>query len=91
MAVACLVVVVVDNMPKSKRNKLAAWIVSLLGLTVGLIPFWVWLTIYNLASPEGFWQKAFLFGGGLFLLGGAQVVMLVLTFVFIWGVWEALG
>lgn len=47
------------------------------------LPILIWLGAYFLLNPQGFWQKAVVFGAGVWLLGGLQVIGLVL-FIVLW-------
>jgi len=66
---------------------LSRLISTIIVLAVALVPLWLWLLVFRFADPHGFWQKIFLVGAGLYVLGAAQVIFgiigLVLT-IMIW-------
>lgn len=53
----------------------------LLIAVASLIPFWLYLGARNLINPEGFLAEFFVFGVGVWLLGGMQIVLLIVGFV----------
>lgn len=60
---------------------------SMTALVVCHIPVGLIISFKYLLSPEGFWQKAFAYGVGIYLLGGIQIalwVLLVGALVIIW-------
>ncbi len=62
-------------------------IVLAIGVLVGVsvacfLPAIFWTAIYFLLSPQGFWQKAVIFGFGVWVLGGFQFLGLILFIVF---------
>jgi hypothetical protein len=61
---------------------------STVGIVIGLIPFWIWLAVYLLSSPHGFWQNIFVFGLGLYFLGGVQFFFLIGLLLFLFVVWK---
>lgn len=71
---------------KSAMSKITDSILGILicaGITVlCFLPTLVWLGFYFLLHPEGFWQKAFVFGVGMWLLGGLQVLGLTICIAF---------
>ena len=50
------------------------FILNIFILVLALIPTWVFLLVKNLLNPEGFWQKAFVYGFGIYFLGSLQFV-----------------
>ncbi len=68
-------------MKKMIENILA--ICVLVGVSVAcFLPAIIWTLIYLLLSPQGFWQKAVVFGFGVWILGGFQVLGLILFAAF---------
>lgn len=61
---------------------------SILAIVVCAWPTEVFLIVRYLASPEGFWQELFLAGLGMWVLGSAQLVFLVLAIFWLLLVWE---
>ena len=62
---------------KNFRDNVLAGMV-IVGISVlCFLPAIIWVLAYLLLSPEGFWQKAFVFGLGVWFLGGLQVVGLI--------------
>ncbi len=69
-------------MKKMIENILAICI--LVGVSVAcFLPAILWMAVYLLLSPQGFWQKAVVFGFGVWVLGGFQVLGFIL-FVAFW-------
>lgn len=55
---------------------------------IGLIPTWMYLGARQLLSPEGFFSEFFVFGVGVWLLGGAQLILFAIVgmcLMIIWG------
>ncbi|MFA6043029.1 MAG: hypothetical protein WCV85_01895 [Patescibacteria group bacterium] len=44
---------------------------------LALIPTWFFLLLRSIANPTGFWQNIVTFGVGIWLLGGLQLIFLV--------------
>lgn len=61
---------------------------SALATVVMLIPFWIWLGTWYLAVPEGFWQKAFLLGIGVWFLGAFQLIFLIFLVALLFVIWK---
>jgi len=57
-------------------------------LTIALLPFWIWLTLYKLIDPEDFWQKAVTIGFGAYFLGGLQILLLLGWVAIAFAIWE---
>jgi len=55
---------------------------------VCLIPFWLYLGARNLIDPEGFLAEFFVFGVGVWLLGGMQIILVVIGLVAGYFVWR---
>ncbi len=56
---------------------------AMFGISVAcFIPTGVFLAIYFLLNPQGFWQKFVVFGVGVYLFGFFQFIGLVLFVVF---------
>lgn len=51
-------------------------------LAIALLPAWTYLLIKFFLSPQGFWQNVFLLGISVWVLGGLQVVILILWLIF---------
>lgn len=47
-----------------------------------LIPVWIFIIVWILASPEGFWQITVIVSLGIFLGGGCQVILGIVGIVF---------
>lgn len=58
-----------------------AFLLQIIIIAIAGIPTWVWLTIRYLAEPNGFWQEAVVFGLGLYVLGAAQIGLLVIAVI----------
>ena len=61
--------------------------ISSLATLVALIPFWIFLGIKAVASPEGFWQNTVLLGIGVYFLGGIQFFLLALLAIYLSFLW----
>ena len=61
--------------------------VTLISLVVALIPLWIFIGGKSLLSPEGFFQNFFVFGIGIWFLGGIQLLLLIICFVWMFIVW----
>lgn len=61
-------------------------IVGAITLAIACTPTWLFLIAKHYLSPEGFWQKAFVYGAGVYFLGGVQIVCLLawLAFMLQW-------
>ncbi len=57
---------------------------------IALIPLWVFVGEHDLISPEGFFQEFFVFGIGVWFLGGAQIVLAITGIAVNVVVWDAL-
>ena len=64
---------------RSLKNTLFNCLVTVISLAIALIPFWIWLAFYKFLDPVDFWQRAVVFGFGVYFLGGLQ-----LFFIYIW-------
>ena len=60
---------------------------SLVALVFALVPFWLWLLAYNILSPGDFWQKLVVYGLGLYLLGGVQIILLLALLYVLFKIW----
>lgn len=57
---------------------------SLISIFLCLIPLWIFLGVRALLNPTGFWQNFVLYGAGIYILGAAQIgLILILIFVLI--------
>lgn len=68
-------------------EKLAKFGVTLLALAAALFPVWLYLIAKNAFDPQGFWQEFFLFGVGVWFLGGLQILLLIVFGVFALKLW----
>lgn len=59
---------------------------TLASLFVTLIPTLIYVSVRFLLEPEGFWQNFILLGIGVWILGGMQVLLLILWFMFFFSV-----
>jgi hypothetical protein len=69
------------------RSSFGAFILSLIAAAICLWPVWLWLLAKSLLSPHGFWQEFFLLGVGVWFLGGAQVVFLIILIIVLFFIW----
>jgi len=60
---------------------IGAWIVCSI---ISLWPTWAFVGIYKLLDPEGFWQKFVIYGGGIWIFGTLQLIMLMALVVFMY-------
>ena len=60
---------------------------SLVGIGFGLFPNGLYFLARYAFSPEGFWQNLILAGGALFFLGFLQIILVILTLVWLYHVW----
>jgi hypothetical protein len=66
-------------------GRFLGWLLIFVGITfLCFIPTEIFLLIYFLVSPNGFWQKFAVYGVGIWLLGGLQVFGLIVYLAF-WG------
>ncbi len=56
---------------------------ALVGTVIALIPTWIFLLMRHFLSPVGFWQNLVTVGLGYYLLGGIQLILLIILVVFI--------
>ena len=71
-------------------NLITKWILTVFSFGLALIPLWVWLLIYKLTEPTGFWQKFALVGVGVWFFGIAQIICLFIwVFVALVVIWDA--
>jgi hypothetical protein len=52
------------------------------------IPLWIYLFLRFIFNPEGFWQNFVLFGVGLYIFGGLQIILIVVWLLFLVAIWE---
>ena len=71
---------------KHKDDGLIKFGICFVAFWVAGIPTWLWLLIYKFVTPEGFWEKFALVGGGLWVFGSLQLVLFMCFLVFIWNV-----
>src|SRR3989338_1704686 len=69
---------------QSAMKGLIVFVLGMVFLALALITTWGYLLVYHLLSPEGFWQKFVIFGIGVYLLGGIQIILLVLCVALVW-------
>jgi hypothetical protein len=65
---------------------LAVLVKALATIVVGalaLSPTWIYLGIKNMLDPQGFWQNFVLIGAGFWILGGLQILLIILGVVVI--------
>ena len=73
----------------SLEDFLTRWIFTIVSAIVAAIPIWVYLVAKTILNPQGFWQNFFLLSGGLFILGGLQIILLILFIIFLFQViWD---
>lgn len=61
---------------------------SLIFLAVTLTPFWFYLFIKWVLSPQGFWQNLVALGLGVCFLGTFQTIFLIIWIVCMFGFWK---
>jgi hypothetical protein len=71
---------------RSVKYRLEQWLWSLGTLVIALFPTWIWLLCYKIIGPTGFIEKFLVFGAGIWIGGGFQVVLLLGWFAFIFSV-----
>ncbi|MEK7519923.1 MAG: hypothetical protein AAB581_01620 [Patescibacteria group bacterium] len=69
-------------------NVIIKFLLTVLALMVSSIPLWMYMGGRSLVSPEGFLQEFFVFGIGLWFLGGAQVVLWVFAGIVLLLIWR---
>jgi len=62
-------------------------LLSLAATVVGAIPALMFLGARSMLSPEGFLQNFFVFGVGVWLLGGVQIFFLIGWIVALFFIW----
>jgi hypothetical protein len=65
------------------------WLITAVLTGLALIPFWIWLLVYNLLGPKGFWEKLVIYGLGAWFLGMLQLVLIVLLLIALAKFWIA--
>jgi hypothetical protein len=61
---------------------------TLIMTAITSLPFDFWWVVYKFVSPDGFFQKAVLFGFGVWFLGGLQFVLLICFIASLVTIWE---
>lgn len=69
------------------KDVLINLLLTVLAAAIGGLPFWSYLFMRSMLTPQGFWQNFFLLGFGLYVLGAAQIVFLILFFVALYVIW----
>lgn len=64
------------------------WSATLIFFCGLMTPTWIILLAKFALNPDGFWQNAIVFGLGYWLLGGAQIIALIIGLVLIGGIWN---
>jgi uncharacterized membrane protein len=73
----------------SASDRIERWLITIVSVLCMAIPFEIWLIAFWYMQPEGFWQKFFLVGGGIVVLGAFQVILFFLwLFVGLPAIWE---
>ncbi len=82
-------------MSDSVSGKIGAFIGGLVfaafTLAIALIPLWTYLLVRNSLDPQTFWQKFLVLGVGVYLLGGLQIVFLIIWAVILANVFSDQG
>ncbi len=73
---------------RESMNVIIKFLLTVLALMVSSIPLWMYMGGRSLVSPEGFLQEFFVFGIGLWFLGGAQVVLWVFAGIVLLLIWR---
>lgn len=60
---------------------------SIIITVIGLIPLWIFLLIFFLLEPQGFWQNIITYGVGIYFLGGIQFILLFFIIFLIFKLW----
>lgn len=68
------------SIPGTASDRIRRWVYTVYVFILSLIPFWIWLSLYTFTNPEGFWQKAFMFGIGVYFGGAIQIACLFVFF-----------
>lgn len=69
---------------KNKRkDRFLKWSIGIVSLIVALIPTWVFIVLYQVASPSNFIEKLAMIGVALFFAGGFQCFLLFLWVYFL--------
>lgn len=63
------------------------FILTVLATVVCYIPLWIFLLFRLLLQPEGFWQKLVLFGMGFWILGGIQLILIIIWAIVLFAIW----
>ena len=62
--------------------------ITLVSLLVAGIPAWIWLLAHTLLEPDGFWQEIVVLGLGVWVLGGLQIIFLIVLLAWLIAVWS---
>lgn len=65
----------------------ARLMLSAVCIVLALVPTWFFLVARSLLSPEGFWQEVFVFGVGLYFLGGLQIFLAIALLFVLAAIW----
>jgi len=68
--------------------KLQTILIHLAAFVAAFWPLELWLLFYKLVHPVGFIQTGILIGAGFWILGGLQVIMLILYVCFLVVIFE---
>ncbi len=69
------------------KDGIVGILLSIGAVIIALIPFWFYLLMRFALSPTGFWQNFFLLGLGIWLLGGIQILFLIILIIFLCSLW----
>jgi len=77
-------------MPQRRTAGSVLWDVLLTfsSLILALTPTWIWLLAGSLLSPQGFWQRVFLAGIGIWILGGVQLILVIMWLGLYAAIWN---
>ena len=60
-------------------------------LAIALLPLWAYLLVRSSLDPQTFWQKFLILGAGVYLLGGLQIILLIIWAVILANVFSDQG
>jgi hypothetical protein len=69
-------------------NKITKTIISAVVLVLASLPTDFFLLIKSLLNPAGFWEQFVVYGVGIYVLGGLQLVFLILWIVAVVSIWN---
>ena len=71
------------------KTKLFKGFLTIVLIVLASLPSIGFVMARNAMSPDGFWQNLIVYGIGIWLLGGLQIIFATVGILFIVAVWES--